>query len=176
MTGLHRVCRKWNKRSRQTVHPTLLLYKKFKELDVQINTDAGLWHGKFLRCWLKSSCCFWALLSWDGQPVMTVIRNEYWGRKCPFICFYCWEPQSFHEAAALFIKFDIQYSMSAARLSEMFSIFVVLSSQHTYWWKCFRTVLDKKCGSFYEERTDGQHSFIPFRLCQTESAPHFLFY
>ena len=46
------------------------------------------------------------------------------GRKCPFICFYCWEPQSFHEAAALFIKFDIQYSMSAARLSEMFSIFV----------------------------------------------------
>ena len=44
--------------------------------------------------------------------------------------------------------------MSAARLSEIFLIFVVL-----------RTVLDKKCGSFYEERTDGQHSFIPFRLC-----------
>ena len=59
------------------------------------------------------------------------------GRKCPFICFYCWEPQSFHEAAALFTKFDIQYSMSAVRLSEIFSTFVVLSTQHYILMKVF---------------------------------------
>ena len=63
-------------------------------------------------------------------------------------------------------KFDIQYSMSVVPLSEIFCIFVKLSNQHTYWWKCFRTVLYRKCGSFQEQKDYGQHSFI--RLAYVE--------
>ena len=49
--------------------------------------------------------------------------------------------------------------MSVGHLSEKFSIFIRLSNQHTYWWKCFRTVLSRKCGNFQNTRTTGQHSF-----------------
>ena len=96
------------------------------------------------------------------------------GRKCPFICFYCWEPQSFHEAAALFIKFDIQYSMSAARLSEIFSTFVVLSTQHYILMKVFSHCPFKRMWKF--SRAKGQRTalFHPFGLCGNGFNPLFL--
>ena len=42
------------------------------------------------------------------------------------------------------------------------------------YWKCFRTVLVRKCGSFNEERTHGQHSFL-CRLMSRRSNVCFLF-
>ena len=47
-------------------------------------------------------------------------------------------------------NFGIQYSMSVVHLLETFYIFVVLSSQHTYWWKCFHNI--ENVVVFKEER------------------------
>ena len=54
----------------------------------------------------------------------------------------------------------IQYFMSAVCYWKIFHTFAMSGSRHTYYWKCFRTVLSGKCGSFQSQKDSGRHSFI----------------